>query len=204
MALVEIESCHPGNQGRDCFRRWLLRAYLPWLIKIPFTLHFWRSFFRPLLKIKNHLPKRVSYKDRSRQGRKGHSIHQSIKKNRQEENNQKLTWIPRETSFRSEFQSSDLENKSSKTRSLVTNLVQQKPKQAEFEFSQTWRPQRTLEESCSSRTTLVVQSLAQQTLENSHFCPLQTEEAAVLPIQRPHEAWSKHKALPKSNFGIDL
>ena len=49
---IEIESCHPGNQGRDCFRRWLLRAYLPWLIKILSTLHFRRSFCRPLLKLK--------------------------------------------------------------------------------------------------------------------------------------------------------
>ncbi|KAI5332367.1 hypothetical protein L3X38_022496 [Prunus dulcis] len=89
-----------------------------------------------------------------------------------------------------EIRNSDLENKSSRTRHLVTNLVQQKPRQAEFEFSQTWRPQRTQDESYS-RTTLVVRSLAHQTIENSHFCPFQAGGVAVLPVQKASQSVKK-------------
>ncbi|KAI5334297.1 hypothetical protein L3X38_024430 [Prunus dulcis] len=85
----------------------------------------------------------------------------------------------------------NLEDKSSRTRHLVTNLVQQKPRQAEFEFSQTWRPQKTQDESYSSRTTLVVRSLAHQTIENSHFCPFQAGGIAVLPIQKASQSVKK-------------
>ncbi|KAI5327194.1 hypothetical protein L3X38_026590 [Prunus dulcis] len=56
----------------------------------------------------------------------------------------------------------NLEDKSSRTRHLVTNLAQQKPRQAEFEFSQTWRPQKTQDESYSkqnnSRSTILSSS----------------------------------------------
>ena len=91
----------------------------------------------PIIKIKTTSPRRSLIKTEVGKKEKNTQFINQSKKKQQEENNQKLTWIPRETSFRSEFQSSDLENKSYKTRSLVTNLVQQKPKQAEFEFSQT-------------------------------------------------------------------
>ncbi|KAI5346356.1 hypothetical protein L3X38_014235 [Prunus dulcis] len=91
----------------------------------------------------------------------------------------------------------NLEDKSSRTRHLVTNLVQQKPRQAEFEFSQTWRPQKTQDESYSSRTTLVVRSLAHQTIENSHFCPFQAGGIAVLPIQKASQSVKKTKSSAK-------
>ncbi|KAI5325148.1 hypothetical protein L3X38_034222 [Prunus dulcis] len=91
----------------------------------------------------------------------------------------------------------NLEDKSSRTRHLVTNLVQQKPRQAEFEFSQTWRPQKTQDESYSSRTTLVVRSLAHQTIENSHFCPFQAGGIAVLPIQKASQSVKKMKSSAK-------
>ncbi|KAI5348037.1 hypothetical protein L3X38_000924 [Prunus dulcis] len=91
----------------------------------------------------------------------------------------------------------NLEDKSSRTRHLVTNLAQQKPRQAEFEFSQTWRPQKTQDESYSSRTTLVVRSLAHQTIENSHFCPFQAGGIAVLPIQKASQSVKRTQSSAK-------
>ncbi|KAI5327446.1 hypothetical protein L3X38_026842 [Prunus dulcis] len=91
----------------------------------------------------------------------------------------------------------NLEDKSSRTRHLVTNLAQQKPRQAEFEFSQTWRPQKTQDESYSSRTTLVVRSLAHQTIENSHFGPFQAGGIAVLPIQKASQSVKKTQSSAK-------
>ncbi|KAI5314288.1 hypothetical protein L3X38_043464 [Prunus dulcis] len=99
--------------------------------------------------------------------------------------------------FELEELDANLEDKSSRTRHLVTNLVQQKPRQAEFEFSQTWRPQKTQDESYSSRTTLVVRSLAHQTIENSHFCPFQAGGIAVLPIQKASQSVKKTKSSAK-------
>ena len=80
-------------------------------------------FLPPIIKFKQKTTALRGSLIKAEVGKEERTLNSSInQKNKQQENNQKLTWIPRETSFRSEFQSSDLENKSSKTRSLSLQI----------------------------------------------------------------------------------